>query len=76
LAQHDIPAMKYNRMADVLTDPHLADVGFFEELESPDVGKYRSMKHPVHYAGTPVSNYAHPPMLDADGDEIKAALGM
>jgi crotonobetainyl-CoA:carnitine CoA-transferase CaiB-like acyl-CoA transferase len=76
LAQHDIPAMKYNRMADVLADPHLADVGFFEERESPDIGKYRSMRHPVHYAGTPVSNYAHPPMLDADGDEIKAALGM
>jgi crotonobetainyl-CoA:carnitine CoA-transferase CaiB-like acyl-CoA transferase len=51
-------------------------VGFFEELESPEIGTYRSMKHPVHYAGTPVSNYAHPPMLDADGDEIRAALGM
>ena len=76
LAEHDIPAMKYNRMADVLTDPHLADVGFFEEMESPDIGTYRSMKHPVHYAGTPASNYAHPPMLDADGDEIRAALGM
>ena len=25
--------MKYNRMADVLVDPHLADVGFFEERE-------------------------------------------
>ena len=64
------------RIADVLADPHLTDVGFFEERESPDLGKYRSMKHPVLYAGTPVSNYAHPPMLDADGDEIKAALGM
>ena len=68
--------MKYNRMADVLADPHLTDVGFFEERKSPDFGKYRSMKHPVHYAGTPLSNYAHPPMLDADGDEIKAALGI
>jgi crotonobetainyl-CoA:carnitine CoA-transferase CaiB-like acyl-CoA transferase len=45
-------------------------------MESPDIGTYRSMKHPVHYAGTPASNYAHPPMLDADGDEIRAALGM
>ena len=76
LAEHDIPAMKYNRMADVLTDPHLTDIGFFEELEGPDIGKYRSMKHPVHYAGTPASNSAHPPMLDADGEEIRAALGM
>jgi crotonobetainyl-CoA:carnitine CoA-transferase CaiB-like acyl-CoA transferase len=76
LAENDIPAMKYNRMADVLVDPHLADVGFFEEREGVEIGKYRSMKHPVHYAGTPASTYADPPMLDADGDEIKAALGM
>ena len=61
LADNDIPAMKYNRMADVMVDPHLADVGFFEENEGPEIGRYRSMKHPVHYAGTPVSNYAHPP---------------
>ena len=76
LAEHDIPAMKYNRMADVLTDPHLAEVGFFEERECAAIGKYRSMRHPVHYAGTPASNYADPPMLDADGDEIRAALGL
>jgi crotonobetainyl-CoA:carnitine CoA-transferase CaiB-like acyl-CoA transferase len=76
LAENDIPAMKYNRMADVLTDPHLADVGFFEERESAAIGKYRSMRHPVHYAATPASVYADPPMLDADGEEIRAALGM
>ena len=74
LAEHDIPAMKYNRMADVLVDPHLTDVGFFEEREGAEIGKYRSMKHPVHYAGTPASTYADPPMLDADGEEIRAAL--
>jgi crotonobetainyl-CoA:carnitine CoA-transferase CaiB-like acyl-CoA transferase len=76
LAENDIPAMKYNRMADVLTDPHLTDVGFFEERQSADIGRYRSMRHPVHYAGTPASIYADPPMLDADGDEIRTALGI
>jgi crotonobetainyl-CoA:carnitine CoA-transferase CaiB-like acyl-CoA transferase len=68
--------MKYNRMADVLVDPHLTDVGFFEEREGKEIGKYRSMRHPVHYAGTPASVYADPPMLDADGAEIKKALGL
>ncbi|MBL0924831.1 MAG: CoA transferase [Sphingomonadaceae bacterium] len=76
LAANDIPAMKYNRMADVLVDPHLTDVGFFEEREAADIGRYRSMRHPVHYAGTPASVYADPPGLDADGAEIRAALGM
>ncbi len=74
LTANDIPAMKYNRMADVLTDPHLTDVGFFEEREGAEIGRYRSMKHPVHYAGTPASVYADPPRLDGDGDEIRAAL--
>ena len=76
LDEHDIPAMKYNRMADVLVDPHLTDVGFFEERESEEIGQYRSIKHPVHYAKTPASFFAHPPRLDADGEEIKAALGL
>lgn len=76
LAASDIPAMKYNRMTDVLADPHLTGVGFFEERDSKDFGKYRSMNHPVRYAGTPTSIYADPPMLDGDGDEIRAALGM
>ncbi len=76
LAANDIPAMKYNRMPDVLVDPHLTDVGFFEEREVPEIGKYRSMRHPVHYASSPLSIHAEPPRLDADGDEIKKALGM
>jgi crotonobetainyl-CoA:carnitine CoA-transferase CaiB-like acyl-CoA transferase len=76
LAENDIPAMKYNRMADVLTDPHLTDVGFFEERKGEGIGHYRSMRHPVHYAATPASVYADPPMLDADGEEIRAALSL
>ncbi len=76
LSQNNIPAMRYSRMADVLTDPHLQQVDFFEERESEVLGKYRSMRHPVRYDGTPVQTYAHPPQLDADGDEIRAALGL
>lgn len=76
LSEHNIPAMKYSQMDDVLNDPHLAQVGFFQERTSKDVGKYRSMRHPIHYSGTPVTIYADPPRIDADGDEIRAALGV
>ncbi len=75
LSENNIPAMRYSQMQDVLCDPHLQQVGFFEERESPAAGKYRSMRHPVRYDGTPVHTYAHPPLPDADGDEIRAALG-
>ncbi len=74
LSQNNIPSMPYSTMKDVLTDPHLQQVGFFEERESPVTGKYRSMRHPILYQGTPVHTYAHPPSPDADGDEIRAAL--
>jgi crotonobetainyl-CoA:carnitine CoA-transferase CaiB-like acyl-CoA transferase len=71
LADNNIAAMKYNRMADVLVDPHLSDVGFFEEHEAAAGHRYRSMKHPVRYSVTPASHFADPPSLDADGEEIR-----
>jgi crotonobetainyl-CoA:carnitine CoA-transferase CaiB-like acyl-CoA transferase len=76
LADNNIPAMRYNQMADVLNDPHLRDVGFFVEHESADLGPYRVMPHPVQYNGTPLTQFAHPPFLDGDGEEIRAALGL
>jgi crotonobetainyl-CoA:carnitine CoA-transferase CaiB-like acyl-CoA transferase len=75
LAENNIPAMKYNRMADVLADPHLNVVDFFEEHEAAAGYRYRSMKHPVKYAGTPASHFADPPAMDGDGDEIRGQLG-
>lgn len=75
LAQNNIPAMKYSEMQDLLDDEHLEQVGFFEERTSKTAGKYRSMRHPVRYHGTPVATYADPPLLDQDGEEIRRALG-
>ncbi len=75
LADNNIPAMKYNRMADVLVDPHLTDVDFFEEREAKAGYRYRSMRHPVRYRQTPASHFADPPSVDDDGDEIRGQLG-
>ncbi|NJM50822.1 MAG: CoA transferase [Sphingomonadales bacterium] len=75
LDDHNIPAMRYQRMDDVIADPHLQQVGFFELREGEHMGRYRSMRHPVLYTGTPVTTYANPPRPDADGEEIRAALG-
>ena len=76
LDEHNIPAMRYNRMEDVLADPHLNQVGFWEEREGAKMGKYRSIKHPVLYSASPANFYADPPTLGADNDEIRSALGM
>ncbi len=76
LADNSIPAMKFSAMSDVLTDKHLEQVGFFEERISKTAGRYRAMRHPVRYDGTPVTIYADPPLPNQDGDEIRRALGL
>lgn len=72
----NIPAMKYNEMGDVLTDPHLTAVGFFEEDNHPDAGPYRRMKHPVQFSETPADQRLHPPRHGADTETVLASLGL
>ena len=72
----NIPAMRFNTQAEVLQDPHLAAVKFFEELTHPDAGKYRSMRHPVHFSQTPANTRLHPPTLGADTETVLESLGL
>ena len=74
LDENNIPAMRYNQIADVLDDPHLQQVGFSEEREGEGIGKYRSIAHPVHYSATPANVFGHPPTLGANNDEVKGAV--
>lgn len=76
LDKANIPAMRYNTMADVLTDPHLAAVGFFETQDHPDAGPYRAMKHPVHFSESPASIRSHAAPLGRDTATILASLGL
>ncbi len=76
LGEANIPAMKYNTMADVLTDPHLTAVDFFTERTHPDAGPYRSMRHPVHFSATPASVRLDPPRHGADTETVLASLGL
>lgn len=74
--ENNIPAMRYNRMNDVLTDQHLSAVDFFQERSSKVMGNFRSMRHPVHYGQTPASTYGDPSSLGADSEEVYSALGL
>ena len=76
LDKAQIPAMRFNKMADVLSDPHLDAVGFFQIRSHKQAGDYRSMKHPVVFSETPASVRRDPPTLGADTDTILASLGL
>ena len=76
LDEANIPAMRYNEMGDVLTDPHLAAVDFFQTRTHPEAGDYRSMKHPVAFSATPADVAIDPPRLGADTETVLASLGL
>ncbi len=76
LDEANIPAMRYNEMGDVLTDPHLAAVNFFQTRTHPDAGDYRAMKHPVEFSATPAEIAIDPPRLGADTETVLASLGL
>jgi len=69
-----IPVVKMNTLDDLLTDPHLAAVDFFERYEHPDAGPYFGMKPPVNYSATPANVRRHPPKMGEHTDEILAEL--
>ena len=76
LGKANIPAMKYNTMDEVLTDPHLDAVRFFEEGTHPEAGLFRRMKHPVEFSKTPADIRLDPPRHGADTESVLASLGL
>ncbi len=72
----EIPAMAFKSNEEVLEDPHLKAVGFFQTLDHPLGAKYRTMRHPVHFSKTPAVERSHPPALGADTEIVLSALGL
>jgi crotonobetainyl-CoA:carnitine CoA-transferase CaiB-like acyl-CoA transferase len=42
----DVPAMPYHTLDSLMEDPHLADVGFFQQVQHPTEGTIRNMRLP------------------------------
>ena len=70
--EHDIPAGPANGLDDLLTDPHLADVGFFETVEHPTEGALRCASTPLRFSGSPKAAAGRAPGLGEHNAEILA----
>ena len=71
----DIPAARYNSIDDLLSDPHLNDVGFFGSEDHPSEGKIRRTKPANTFAGGARENTTHAPKLGEHTSEVLAELG-
>ncbi len=71
-----IPAVKMNRLDDLMDDPHLQAVDFFQRYDHPHAGSYFALKPPVRFAESPSSIRRHPPRLGEQTAEVLREAGM
>jgi crotonobetainyl-CoA:carnitine CoA-transferase CaiB-like acyl-CoA transferase len=71
-----IPAVKMNRLDDLMDDPHLQAVDFFQRYDHPHAGPYFALKPPVRFSGSPSSIRRHPPRLGEQTEEVLREAGM
>lgn len=76
LTARNVPCMKVNRLDEVIDDPHLQAIGFFERREHPSEGTYVSLRHPVVFSGSPASVRRDPPRLGEHTQEVLAEVGI
>jgi crotonobetainyl-CoA:carnitine CoA-transferase CaiB-like acyl-CoA transferase len=68
--EHRIPVMRANTLDEVLTDPHLAAVNFFELHAHASEGTWRTTQPPLRFSRTPASIRRDPPLPGQDTEEV------
>jgi len=75
LADAGVPCMHINTLEEVVSDPHLADVGFFPEFDHPTEGRIRLMAPPYSLSETPPTIRSLPPRMGEHTSAVLAELG-
>jgi crotonobetainyl-CoA:carnitine CoA-transferase CaiB-like acyl-CoA transferase len=68
--EHRIAIMRASTLDEVLNDPHLNAVDFFQVRDLPGYGKWRAMKPPVKFSSTPASIRLDPPIAGASNEDF------
>lgn len=68
-----IPAIAARAIEDILADPHLQAIGFFQRQEHPSEGAYFAMRAPLRFgAGQPTSEPRHAPLIGEHTAAVRA----
>jgi len=71
-----VPTNAVNTLDSLLDDPHLKEVGFWQELDHPTEGKLRMTRFPVTFSETPAENRRHQPVMGEHSVEILREAGL
>ena len=72
----EIPCTEINSMDDLLTDPHLEKIDFFNVMDHPTEGKVRYTNQPVRMSATPPTITKHAPQLGQHSLEVMREAGL
>ena len=75
LAKADIPAGRMHTLDSLVADEHLADVGFFREIDHPVEGKIVDMQFSNRFSAGGREDYFPPPLLGGDSIAILREIG-
>ncbi len=70
-----VPCMPISSLEEVVADPHLAEVGFWHEIDHPTEGRLRLMNPPYALPRSPASIRRAPPRYAEHTREVLAELG-
>ena len=71
----EVPANEVNDLDDLLVDPHLEAIGFWQEAEHPSEGRIRMSSPPARFSKSPASIRRLAPRLGEHTSEILTEAG-
>ena len=71
----DIPVQRMNSLDEILADPHLAAIGFFNTVEHPTEGRLKSMAVPAEWSESVPEYRRHAPRLGEHTREVLREAG-
>ncbi|MGE4112236.1 MAG: CaiB/BaiF CoA transferase family protein [Burkholderiales bacterium] len=72
----DVPAMPFQTLDQIMEDPHLKDIGFFEKLDHPTEGKIWNMKLPNKLSRGARRDFRHAPKIGEHSLEVLQEAGL
>ena len=76
LEARDVPCSRIAELGDLLTDPHLAEIGFFDVPDGYPEGVARTLPQPVVFDGIAPSPDTPPRPLGADSRQVLRECGL
>lgn len=70
-----VPTIVVNSLEDLVDDPHLKAVGFWQEADHPSEGRLRMTRLPMNFSATPAEVRRLPPRLGEHSAEILEEAG-